>query len=212
MTRFVLHSSQKKNYIAIMKLVIMSWKSTGIYCDFVFQKLLREKMNDAKLLTGPLNPLRWSEWYLSICHRIPQSLPSQRFKKSSIFGAYHRRNLFDNDTNTHAVYEIGVKKYGKWKTKKHVMYFRVCRGFSDNKSLILYLLLGKKIRKEVERLIGDKFEIHIRRGVVKSGTKASVTGAGGYLLANYDYAWRWHGKKGHRKVTKDGTLLSDPAL
>ena len=105
-----------------------------------------------------------------------------------------------------------MKEHAKLKTKKHAMYLRICRGYSGNKSLILYLLHSKKIRQEVKRLLGDKFEIHIRRGVVKSGANASVTGVGGYLRDIYDYAWFRHGKKGHRKVSRVGTLLSDPAL
>ena len=185
---------------------------------------MREKLIDAKLQTGPLNKLDWSDWYVGVCQQIPIGFSYKKFKKSSVFGAYHRRDMFGNDTNVPAVYEIGVKKFGHYKTKKRVMYCRVSRGFTcnRNKSLILYLLRSKKVREEVLRLVGNKFEIHIRRGVSKTKGKSNVKslldavaylkGAAAYLHANFDYAWWRHGKKGHRKVVKDGNVLSDPTL
>ena len=181
---------------------------------FPFQKLLREKVVDSKLSTGPLKNLDWSDWYLGVCHQVPQGFSSRKFRRSSVFGAYHRKNLLDNDTKTPAIYEIGVKKFGKWKIKKHVMFYRVCKGCFSKRDLILYLLHSRKIKQEVLRLIDNKFEIHIRRAVIKSKSKSKVTlkDAAAYLHANFDYAWWRHGKKCHRKVVKDGNLLSDPTL
>ena len=165
-------------------------------------------------MTGPLKKLDWSDWYLGICHQIPKGYSYKKFQKSSAFGAYHRRNLFDNDWKTPAIYEIGVKKYGGWRTKKHVMYYKWTMGYISGRSLILYLLRGKKVRQEVLRLLDNKFEIHIRRAVMKgkSKSKVSLKDAAAYLHANFDYAWWRHGKKGHRKIVKAGNMLSDPTL
>ena len=180
---------------------------------FIFQKLLREKTSDATLSFGPLKKLNWSDWFLAICHRNhPSITTSNDFNKSSIFGAYHRKSLFNKDSTVPAVYEIGVKNHAKFKRKIHVMLIRTCKGYRGNKNLIAYLLYNKNVRKEVKRLLRNKFEIYIRRGVAKNCVYGAVVGLGRYIRDNYDYAWHKHGKGGHRKVTKDGVMLSDPLL
>ena len=92
------------------------------------------------------------------------------------------------------------------------MFIRICKGYRGNKNLIPYLLYNKNIRKEVKRLLLKKFEIHIRRGAVKSSSRGSVEGLGWYICYNYDYAWCRHGNRCHRKVSRDNALLSDPLL
>ena len=166
-------------------------------------------------MTGPLNKLEWSEWCLAISQHLPMGYNYKKLQKSQVFGGcYLRRNLFDNDNKTPAVYEVGVK-YTHFKKKINVMYRRVSSGFGTNKRLILYIVRSKKVRSEVERLVSTKFDIYIRRGVSKAKSKAKsmddIKTAAGHLNS-FDYAWARHGKKGHRKIVKDKHMLSDSNL
>lgn len=179
------------------------------------KKLFRERIPDAKLMTGPLKKLEWSEWYLAISQHLPMGYNYKKLQKSQMFGGcYLRRNLFDNAKNTPAVYEVGVK-YTHFKKKIHVMYNRASRGSSTNKRLILYIVRNKKVRSEVDRLVSMKFDIYIRRGVSKAKNKVKsmddIKTAAGHLNS-FDYAWGRHGKKGHRKVVKEKQMLSDNSL
>lgn len=179
------------------------------------KRLFREKLSDAKVMVGPLKKLEWSDWYLAVCPRIPVGYSPRKFQKSSVFSAYHRRNLFDNDTKIPAVYEVGIKFSGYLKKKIHVVYYRASGSFTTNRKLTLYILRNYKVRSEVERLIQDNCEIFIRRGVTKGKNmkkNMDEIGAADKYLNGFDYAWRRHGKRAHRKLVKKGIMLSSSAL
>ena len=78
-----------------------------------------------------------------------------------------------------------------------------------------YLLRYKRERLEVKRLMKDKCQIYVRRasgtGKDKSAQQVRLKQAVDFIKT-IDYAWLRHGKEGHRKVIKNGTLISDNTL
>ena len=188
-----------------------------VICMSIFiQKLLREKIQDSKLMSGPLKKLEWTDWMLAISEKVPIGYSHMKFRRSQVFSAFHRKNLFGNDTTRPAIYEVGFKFPGYLRKRVYAMYYRTNYGNRTNARLMsLYIIRQKKVREEISRLIDERCVVYIRRGVAKDKNmkknKETIKAASNYLNT-FDYAWKRHGKSGHRNVVMKGKLVSDKSL
>lgn len=171
------------------------------------KKLLREKLNDAKFLTGPLLKLTWSKWILAITDSRPRGYSSTQFRRSKRAGwgsTFHKQNIFDQTTP--AVFEVGVRFPEIKRRKIYVMYFKRCDSMSYRVKTVEALTLIKDghVRNELAPLVWpNKLKVYIRRG---TGSKDEVRAASKYMYS-FDYALGWK-RKGQRKVEKNGIILS----
>ena len=96
------------------------------------------------------------------------------------------------------------------------MYFRASLGFRNYKYLeALSIINNPRARKEVKRLLDGNCRIYIRRALIEHTSFDEMRGntrAISRYLQTFDYAWRHHGKRGHRKLVKHSILLSDDTL
>ena len=167
-------------------------------------------------MVGPLKKLEWTDWTLAVSDKVPIGYSHKKFIRSQVFSSFHRRNLFENEKTRPAIYEVGIKFPGYYRKRIYTMYFRTSKGCTRHKGLFsLYILRQKKVRMEVSRLLDQRFVVYMRRGVAKGKdkkkTQADIIAAAKYL-DTFDYAWRKHGRSGHRKFVKNKVLLSDNAL
>lgn len=94
------------------------------------------------------------------------------------------------------------------------MYFKATLGITAYKGVeAISLIANPKVRQEANRVLGDNCQIYIRRGVMKEWTdKHEQIETLTKHLRKIDYAWRKHGKGGHRKLVRNKIVLSDDKL
>ena len=175
-------------------------------------------MQDDELTANRFKGLEWSDWELSLSKDRPTGSSGFfwcDFKFHEKKNIFLRQGLFDFDTKPAAVYEIGVK-FPSPKRKIYPMYFRASLGFRNYKYLeALSIINNPRARKEVQRLLGGNCRIYIRRALIEYTSFDEMRGntrAISRYLQTFDYAWRHHGKRGHRKLVKHSILLSDDTL
>ena len=168
---------------------------------------MREKLNDTKFLNGPLLKLTWSKWILAISDSRPRGYSSAQYRRSKKAGwglTFHKQNIFDKTTP--AVFEVGVRFPEIKRRKIYVMYFKRCDSMSYRIKTVeaLSLIKDRGVRNELAPLVwSNKLKVYIRRA---TGSKDQVKAASKYMHS-FDYAWGWK-RKGHRKVEKNGIVLS----
>ena len=178
------------------------------YLIDILQKLLREKLIDAKFMSGPLTKLQWSKWILAAADKRPLGYSNAQFPRSKYSGwghAFVKQNLFDKASPS--IYEVGVKFPDVAKRKIYVMYFKPVYYMSWRTKKINALTLVKTSseRTTMANLVKSKLKIFFRRG---SGTENEVKAAATYLHKGFDYALGWKRRNGSRKVVKNGVNLS----
>ena len=182
-------------YVALWKVpLVLKGLIISFFC---FQKPLREKLNDAKFLTGPLIHLNWSKWYLAICDSRPKGASHKKYKYMKNYGTYNNQWLFGKDIADPAIYEVGLAFPQKTRKKIHAVYFKRSLGIhKPRRADILCIVHTKRVQREMTSHVGKMFQIYIRRG---TGCRAEVKSVSRHLLS-IDYAWGWYRKTAFRKV------------
>lgn len=165
-------------------------------------KLRRENVPEFNFL---LREMPWSAWKLVISpsEQKAQSITRARTGSGSGFRA---KSIFDGKTNVPALYEVAVQT--KYRTRKHVVYSKLCRRGFANKNNWEKCLLGRAdIRAQIDSVIEKNCKVFVRRAILKN-QKANVSAR--CSLMRYDYAWRGlkAERAGHRKVTKASVEIS----
>ncbi|XP_045199051.2 uncharacterized protein LOC123553388 [Mercenaria mercenaria] len=166
-------------------------------------KLRRENVTECNFT---LREMPWSAWKIAVSPSEMKSFGVTTLRSGSGCG-FRAKSIFGGKTNVPALYEIAVQT--KYRTRKHVVYNKLCRRGFANKANWERCLLGRSdIRTQVNDVVKKNCSVFIRRMVIKT---PKINTAARKSLKRYDYAWKAlrSERVGHRKVTKDSIDISN---
>lgn len=156
----------------------------------------RESMSNSN---APGNALDWTQWQVCISN---EEKTTGSWVRRRAGPGMRRTDLFWGHTNVPAIYEFSVRcQNGR---KRHVMYMRTTTRLLnrwDNK-----LLSNIYVRRQIERVLNNGGEVHVRRAIVEKDDMKRVRKSFGAC----DYAWDPRKRRfSPRKVVRNGEVLAD---
>ena len=158
--------------------------------------------------------LKWTDWTVAVCSAIPRRHSKSDFKKPRNSNGFYRKISAEQSECFPSVLEFGVK-LPKGRKVWAVCCMKHCQNKNASKDILdASLMRNNEIRKEIERVLKENCEVHLRWatpiGKDKKSKLANFEVAMSYI-DGFDYAWARHGRNGHRRVLKSGIVLSDNA-
>ncbi|XP_045202198.2 uncharacterized protein LOC123555668 [Mercenaria mercenaria] len=166
-------------------------------------KLRRENVPECNFM---LREMPWSAWKLVISPSEKKLNVATHARKGKGCG-FKAKDIFDGRTKVPALYEVAVQT--KYRTRRHVVYNKLCRlGFARRTNWEKCLLGRSDIQKQLDAVVRKGCSVFIRRVVLK---KPKINTMLHKSLNRYDYSWKGvrSERVGHRKVTKNSIDISD---
>ncbi|XP_013405111.1 uncharacterized protein LOC106169974 [Lingula anatina] len=161
-----------------------------------------------------LKNMKWSQWKLAMVKSKPKENVDAWVPRRQKHVGYRNVDLFRDDTQRPAVYEVAVQP--KERAKKYVMYVRHTGGFTSHVHWDTYILRHQNVISQLDGVLNQGCKVFVRRAFVPKSVRVgrkSLKGVGeirSALMDRYNYAWnkRLQGKRHHRQVIKCGVTIS----
>ena len=174
------------------------------YVDKNLPKLRRENVPECNFMLREMN---WSPWYQVISSVEISEIDINQKRRGAGCG-FRATQIFGGKTKVPALYEVAVQT--KYRTRKHVLYSKLCRsGFNVKRNWERSMFSKSDLKTQIDRVVENKCSVFIRRVLIKGEKKRELVKRS---LVNYDYAWKRirSGRKDHRLVTKTNIDISEP--